>query len=134
MLNHFETLELAGKLVDLLAAGASVARDPETLRRLIVDAQDARTSADAAVALAREEPAAADAKLKELEVAGRNHTEWVERTTKELNQRRSDLDENTAIVAQREHIVGEREREVAEEKRKVEAAKAAVRAHIGEAA
>lgn len=135
----FLDIELAdaARAITTLVAVAEACRDPATVKELaglIETTATERQAADAAAETARQERAAADRQLAELEVAGRHHTEWVERTTKELTQRRTDLDENVVIVAQREHIVGERERDLAERERRHAAAVAHMRSHLGDAA
>jgi chromosome segregation ATPase len=117
----------------MIAAVAEIARNPGPvigeLRRRIDEAKAEREAANEAISKARDEREAADRKLKELEVADRNLREQTERVTKELNQRRSDITENEAIIAQREHIVSEREvaEEGGDEKGRLQARRVAVR-------
>jgi hypothetical protein len=135
----FEEIELADfaraiRAVDGVARAISNPDATRQLRELIDQAADATAASEAATRLAREERETADAKLKELATAGDNHADWLRRTEAEWRQRDQDQRESAGTLDQREHIVGERERAAAEEWRKIDAAKAAMRAHIGEAA
>jgi hypothetical protein len=53
MLNHFETLKLAGKLADCFAAGMRLT-DPEKIHKLIGEAQEKISAAGSAEAAASE--------------------------------------------------------------------------------
>jgi hypothetical protein len=140
-MNIFEREEISTEAalqgLRTLAAIAAAVSDPGALASIQAAAEaaaDERAAADAATALARSERADADAKLRELAEADKNHLEHLERTNKELAQRDRDLREGIhnheiAVV----HFHGQRD-EFLKEKAAHDAEKARMRRHLGAAA
>jgi hypothetical protein len=96
-----------------LAMLRALLRDPndslELLLQKAAEANRREAAARAAEEQARKEREAADRRIEAANKASNDLDDFRTRTERELKQRRSDIDQNEAIIAERERVVAETE-------------------------